>query len=190
MNLKKRILLTAIFALLSALGFGQTLDNYKNAADFAKANISGCLATLSESNSKQPVASYATYMMLPSQKSLVFYLNRNAAHSHDLNRNPLASFMIAQSPALKPEKDPNDLPRVTFSGTVTEISPEDALFPKIRDAYFKKFPSAQGYDGSADFHEFRFYVLKIEKIRSIEGFAKVYNLAELKLFWEHFWDNP
>jgi putative heme iron utilization protein len=102
--------------------------------------------------------------------SPVTLLSALALHTRNLAADPRASVLYAASFAAA---DPLALSRVTLFGTVARIDEAAA-----RQTYLARHPQAAGY---ADFGDFAFYVLHVERAHYIGGFGRIVEFARSDL---------
>lgn len=124
---------------------------------------SGTLATLSDDGT--PWASLVTFGTLDNG-SPVLCLSHLAEHARNLENNRQASLMIAD-----PTHTGDALAggRVTLAGRV-ERSDESPDEKSARDAHLDAVPSAAMY---ADFNDFTFWILRIERVRWVGGYGRM-----------------
>jgi putative heme iron utilization protein len=122
----------------------------------------GVLASLTRGG--DPWGSVVTYGALP-DGSPVFLVSRMAEHTRNLEGDPRASLVVAEPPN---DENPLDRGRVTLAGRV-EVPTGEAL-AAARTAHLAAMPSAELY---ADFDDFRFFVLRVERVRWVGGYGRM-----------------
>jgi heme iron utilization protein len=124
---------------------------------------SGSLASLSEDGT--PWASIVAFGATDAGEP-VLVVSTMAEHGRNLAREPRCSIAIGEP---VPEgEDPLDRARVTLAGRV--IVPEGEEADSALDAHARLYPFARGYATYADFTT---YVLRVERIRWVGGFARM-----------------
>lgn len=86
-----------------------------------------------------------------------------AQHTRNLKADDRASLLVA---AAEPKQDPMAEPRVTFVGRVEKLADPEAA----RARYLARHPAAALY---ADFGDFSFYRLAVDRAHMIAGFGRV-----------------
>lgn len=128
----------------------------------AAANV-GTLASLSDDGT--PWASIVTFGATDAGEP-VLVVSTMAEHGRNLAREPRCSVAIAES--VPPGEDPLDRARITLAGHV--IVPEGAEADSALEAHAAHYPYARGYATYADFTT---YVLRVERVRWVGGFARM-----------------
>ena len=124
---------------------------------------SGSLASLSDDGT--PWASIITFGATGAGEP-VLVVSTMAEHGRNLAREPKASIAIAEP---VPEgEDPLDRARITLAGHV--IVPEGAEADAALEAHAAHYPFARGY---ATYADFTIYVLRVERVRWVGGFARM-----------------
>ena len=124
---------------------------------------SGALASLSEDGS--PWASIVAFGATRAGEP-VLVVSTMAEHGRNLAREPRCSIAIAEP---VPEgEDPLDRARITLAGHV--IVPEGEEADSALEAHAERYPFARGYATYADFTT---YVLRVERVRWVGGFARM-----------------
>ena len=96
----------------------------------------------------------------------VLVVSTMAEHGRNLAREPRCSVAIAEP---VPEgEDPLDRARITLAGHV--IAPEGEEADAALEAHAANYPFARGYATYADFTT---YVLRVERVRWVGGFARM-----------------
>lgn len=123
----------------------------------------GSLASLSDDGT--PWASIVTFGASGAGEP-VLVVSTMAEHGRNLAREPRASIAIAEP--VPSGEDPLDRARITLAGHV--IVPEGAEAEAALEAHARHFPHARGYATYADFTT---YVLRVERVRWVGGFARM-----------------
>src|SRR5215211_5390473 len=123
---------------------------------------SGALATFG-ADTGHPFASLVT-VATDHDGSPLLLLSRLAAHTRNLERDPRASILLAQTG----KGDPLAHPRLTVMGRA-ERSPE----PRVRSRFLARHPKSALYAGFADF---AFWRLRVEGAHLNGGFARAASL--------------
>ena len=97
------------------------------------------------------------------QGNPVFLISGLAEHTKNLERDPRASLMVAESGA----DDPLANGRVTLLGPCTRVEGDDG---RARAAFLAAHPNAAYY---ADFRDFAFWTLRVNAIRYIGGYGRM-----------------
>ena len=106
-----------------------------------------------------PHGSYITFALLGPDP--VFLVSKLASHTQNLMKHAPASLMVYEARA----EDPLANGRVTLLGPCERD--ED---PRAREAFLKRHPGAAYY---ADFADFGFFRLRVERIRYIGGYGRM-----------------
>ena len=97
----------------------------------------------------------------------VFLISALAEHTHNLERDPRASLLVAEGGS----DDPLANGRVTMLGECRRIAADHA--PELKDAgeaFFAVHPNARYY---ADFRDFAFWKLRVDAVRYIGGYGRM-----------------
>ncbi len=135
----------------------------EEARTLVASTTSGTLATLSDDGT--PWASLVTFGVMD-DGSPVLCLSTLAEHARNLEKNRQASLMVA---------DPNHAGEVLAGGRVTlagrvRRSDEHPDEQSAREAHLEAVPSAAMY---ADFNDFSFWVLEVERARWVGGYGRM-----------------
>lgn len=122
----------------------------------------GVLSTLHHQFAATPFGSLAPYA-LTAEHEPVFLFSQIAEHTKNLAAQPRASLLVHDAAH---GGNPLAHARVTLLGTV--IAPDGAERAALLDRYLARFPEAVGY---ASAHDFRPFVLRVERVRWIAGFG-------------------
>ena len=133
----------------------------EEARTLVAAHNRGALATLSDGG--DPWASLVTYGLLE-DGSPVLHVSTYAEHGRNLRRDPRASLLVTEDTT----GDPLDAARVTLAGRA------DAVEGDERDVALAAFGAAvPGAAAYAEFDDFTFWVLRVERVRWVGGFARM-----------------
>ena len=134
----------------------------EEARTLVAAHASGLLATLTADG--DPWGSLVAYGTLP-DGAPVLHVSTLAEHGRNLARDGRASLVVAEDGA---GGEPLDAGRVTLAGRAER--PAGAAAEAARSAFQAAVPGAERY---ADFADFTFYVLRVERVRWVGGFARM-----------------
>ena len=95
-----------------------------------------------------------------------------SAHTQHMLDEPRVSLVIGAPDS--GEGDPQQLPRVSLQGKVTEIPRDAEEFAVAATRYVRRFPNADMRLQLADFRLFRF---EIDEARYVGGFARAFSLT-------------
>ncbi len=135
----------------------------EEARTLVAAATSGSLASLSEDGT--PWASIVVFGATGAGEP-VLVVSTMAEHGRNLAREPRCSIAIAEP--VPQGEDPLDRARVTLAGRV--IVPEREEAAVALEAHAAHNPFARGYAAYADFTT---YVLRVERVRWVGGFARM-----------------
>ena len=121
----------------------------------------GTLSTLALEPEGYPYGSFVTVGF--DEGNPVFLISGLAEHTKNLERDPRASLMVAESGA----DDPLANGRVTMLGPCTRVEGDDG---RARAAFLAVHPNAAYY---ADFRDFGFWKLRVSAIRYIGGYGRM-----------------
>jgi putative heme iron utilization protein len=93
----------------------------------------------------------------------IFLISELAEHTKNLERDPRASLLVAESGA----DDPLANGRVTMLGPCTRVEADGG---RARAAFLTVHPNASYY---ADFRDFAFWILSVNAIRYIGGYGRM-----------------
>lgn len=119
-----------------------------------------------------PHASMVAYALEPGAGSLLMLLSGLSAHTQHMLDEPRVSLVIGAPDS--GEGDPQQLPRVSLLGRVTEIPRDAEEFVVEASRYVGRFPSAEMRLQLADFKLFRF---EVDEARYVGGFARAFSLT-------------
>ena len=121
----------------------------------------GTLCTVALDPEGYPYGSFVTVAF--DDGNPVFLISGLAEHTRNLERDPRASLMVAESGAA----DPLANGRVTMLGPCTRVDGDDG---RARAAFLKTHPNASYY---ADFRDFGFWTLQVDHVRYIGGYGRM-----------------
>jgi putative heme iron utilization protein len=121
----------------------------------------GTLCTLALEPDGYPYGSFVTVAF--DDGNPVFLISRLAEHTKNLERDPRASLMVAESGSA----DPLANGRVTLLGPCTRVEGDGG---SARTAFLAVHPNAAYY---ADFRDFGFWKLQVRSIRYIGGYGRM-----------------
>ncbi len=120
----------------------------------------GVISTTFRGRESWPYGSLATYAPDTDGRP-IFLFSGLSDHTGNLAKDPKASLLVEQ--ALR-RKNPQQGPRITVLGRV-----EKTTEPRHRARFLARHPGAARY---ADFGDFGFYVMSIERVHLVGGFAR------------------
>jgi heme iron utilization protein len=123
----------------------------------------GTLCTLALEPEGYPYGSFVTVAVDPDAGNPVFLISRLAEHTKNLERDPRASLLVAESGA----EDPLANGRVTMLGPCARVEGDGG---GARAAFLAVHPNAAYY---ADFSDFAFWKLRVNAIRYIGGYGRM-----------------
>ena len=121
----------------------------------------GTLCTLAQEPEGYPYGSFVTVAL--DDGSPIFLISGLAEHTKNLERDPRASLLVAESGA----DDPLANGRVTLLGPCTRLEGDDG---SARAAFLTVHPNAAYY---ADFRDFAFWRLRVNAVRYIGGYGRM-----------------
>ena len=133
-----------------------------NARKLVRSMHSGVLSTISLSNKGFPFGSVTPYLMTEAG-DIVIYASDIAQHSRNMKTDSHVSLCINDGS----QDDSQASARVTV---LAHAKPDD-VDEATQAQYFELFPKAKGY---VQAHDFRFYLLRVERVRYIGGFGEIY----------------
>lgn len=142
---------------------GRSVSNVTVGAETRRllfAGRSGVLSTTMRGRDAWPYGSLVTYAP-DVDGSPIFLFSTLSDHTNNLAKSPKASLLIDQAQQLK---NPQRGPRATYMGTISLTKN-----PRHRRRYLARHPEAAMYAG---FGDFGFYVMALDRIHSVGGFAR------------------
>ena len=121
----------------------------------------GTLSTLALEPEGYPYGSFVTVAF--DEGNPIFLISGLAEHTKNLEQDPRASLMVAESGAV----DPLANGRVTMLGLCTRVEGDGG---SARAAFFAAHPNSTYY---ADFRDFAFWKLQVEYVRYIGGYGRM-----------------
>ena len=133
-------------------------------------------ATLATLRGGAPNASMVLY--LPEQDFSAFHVrvSRLAWHTQDMQDDARVALSIQQTDA--PERDPQQLARITLRGEAMQLPNEGAQFERLKAAWLARYPDARVTFELADF---AFWRIAPREARLVAGFARTFNLTPEQL---------
>jgi len=147
----------------AALAAAGDFDAVGGAKHLLRTVRAGALATL-ERTDGVPFASLTT-VATDLDGSPLFLISELSAHTQNLRQDPRASLLLAQTG----KGDPLAHPRLTVVGRATETRE-----PRVRERFLARHPKARLY---ADFADFSFWRLAVERAHLNGGFARARDLT-------------
>ncbi|WP_245566219.1 HugZ family protein [Stappia stellulata] len=107
----------------------------------------------------------------------VMLISTLSRHTQALEADPRCSLLVGE-----PGKgDPLAHPRLTLVGTATPVAADDPVHRHVRRRYLMRHPKAKLY---ADFADFSFFRVRVERASLNGGFGKAYELMPSDLLLE------
>lgn len=133
-------------------------------------------ATLATLRGGAPNASMVLY--LPEQDFSAFHVrvSRLAWHTQDMQDDSRVALSIQETDS--PERDPQQLARLTLRGEAMQLPNEGAQFERLKAAWLARYP-----DSGVTFElpDFAFWRIAPLEARFVAGFAKTFNLTPAAL---------
>jgi heme iron utilization protein len=136
----------------------------KNARLFLRKNRNGILSTISVTVDQYPFGSVCPYMVDNEGRPIVL-MSDIAQHT----KNILVNMKVCLTVMDETKKHRLDGGRVSYVGKIGRVGPKRLL--KLQERFLRIFPEAQSYFEAHDFH---YYQIEPQRLRYIEGFAKIY----------------
>ena len=130
------------------------------------------LASLGTLRNGQPFVSMVLFAVADDFSAFYIHTSKLAFHTQDFLKNPVVSLMIMEAASANP--DPQQLARISLSGTVSAVNAEDDDFGRAQLLYLTKFPQSEPLFGFTDFSLYR---ITPENARYVAGFGKAFNLT-------------
>ena len=121
----------------------------------------GTLCTLATEPAGFPYGSFVTVAF--ERENPIFLISALAEHTRNLQQDPRASLLVAESGA----EDPLANGRVTMLGVCTRVEEDGG---SARAAFLAAHPNAAYY---ADFRDFGFWKLHVDSVRYIGGYGRM-----------------
>jgi putative heme iron utilization protein len=142
-----------------------TPTHAERARTLAAAIATGTLCTIALEPPGYPYGSFVTVAFDGGDP--VFLISALAEHTHNLERDPRASLLVAEGGA----DDPLANGRVTMLGECRRIGTDDSAdLQHAREAFLAVHPNARYY---ADFRDFAFWKLRVAAVRYIGGYGRM-----------------
>jgi heme iron utilization protein len=138
-----------------------TPTHAERARTLVASRSTGTLCTLALDPAGYPYGSFVTVAF--DAGNPVFLISSLAEHTRNLERDPRASLLVAESGAA----DPLANGRVTLLGPCTRVGSDET---SARTAFLATHPNAGYY---ADFRDFGFWRLQVESVRYIGGYGRM-----------------
>ena len=138
------------------------------AKQLSRTHHSGVLGTHSTSMPGYPFGSVVPYLLTPAGDAII-YISDIALHTRNIKANDKVSLTIFNAG----EDDSQANGRVTIMGSAELAKQND-----VKAQYFRLFPQAKKYEQT---HDFKFYVIRTERVRFIGGFGKIHWVD--KAYW-------
>lgn len=124
-----------------------------------------------------PFVSMVPYAVAPGPAVLVLHVSGLAAHTGNMQRQPLTSVMVMEAEVAG--QPVHALPRLTLQTQAVPLSPDHPWTEACRTAYLKRFPEAEPMTALPDF---RFVALEVLGARQVAGFGAARSVSpdELK----------
>lgn len=129
------------------------------------------VAALGTLQDNEPYVSMVPFAVTPTGKSLIIHTSRLAAHTQNMRRNERVSVLVTEPEGA--DKIAQSLARVTIQGNAREAAVEEADYPRWREAYLGRFPSAAPL---FDFADFSLTLIDVASARLVAGFAQAVSL--------------
>ena len=121
----------------------------------------GTLCTLAVEPAGYPYGSFVTVAF--DKENPIFLISAVAEHTRNLEQDPRASLLVAESSAA----DPLANGRVTMLGPCTRVEGDDST---ARAAFLAAHPNSAYY---VDFRDFGFWKLRVDSVRYIGGYGRM-----------------
>ena len=138
------------------------------AKQLSRTHHRGVLGTHSTSMPGYPFGSVVPYLLTPAGDAII-YISDIALHTRNIKANDKVSLTIFDAG----EDDSQANGRVTIMGSAELAKQND-----VKAQYFRLFPQAKKYEQT---HDFKFYVIRTERVRFIGGFGKIHWVD--KVYW-------
>lgn len=138
------------------------------AQDLVRTGRYGALAAF-ESGSGHPFASRVAFCPAI-DGTPVMLISELSEHTRSVQSDPRCSLLVGETGT----GDPLAYPRITLIGRAKKIERDDPEREQVRARYLARHPKAALY---ADFGDFAFYAIEIERASLNGGFGKAYHLT-------------
>jgi len=119
------------------------------------------------------LVSMVPYALEPHLGYLVIHVSDLAAHTRNLGLRPRVSLLVMQSEV--PGEPVHALPRVTFDGFASVLTPDSQPWQLCRTAYLQRFPEAEPMTQLGDF---KFVAVEVRGARQVAGFGSARSIGE------------
>jgi hypothetical protein len=124
----------------------------------------GVLSTISVDVPGYPFGSVTPYCADADCQPLI-YISHIAQHTRNILADSRVSLTVVESSG---DADVQAQGRLTCIANARRVQPDDL---RVRDRYFRYFPSARQYDQT---HDFEFFRLELVRLRFIGGFGQIF----------------
>ena len=132
---------------------------------------------LGTARDNEPLATWVAFVPERDYGGFILHLSGLSLHTRFLDTNPRASLSISELD-VTPGKDPQELTRVSFQGTVALLERGSEEYDRARVQYQKRlFHSTPQFK----FGDFGLYRFAIESARYVPGFGQVFRLGPMDL---------
>ena len=143
----------------------EKLKEYEyNAVSLFRNCQEGILSTVSKLHEGYPFGSFVTFIS-GNSRNIYFYISDLAQHTKNISFESKSCLTLSR---LTKKDDKQNSERLTIVGDITVV--EGDLINYCKERFFKHFPQSRSY---SNFHDFKFYKMKISHVRWIGGFGKI-----------------
>lgn len=146
--------------------------NTKLAAQLKELLLRQPVAALATLHAGEPSVSMVPYAAAPDGESLVVYVSRLAAHTHDMLCHPKVGLLMMAPPT--GVSSPHQLARVTLQGCALLSERGSGDHAQLRRAYETRFPHSVEW---LDLPDFELFQIQPESVRFVGGFARAVDLS-------------
>lgn len=129
-------------------------------------------ALATASSDATPLAAMVAYAFDEDFSGFYIHVSQLSQHTRHMLANPKASLVI--SAVDKHDDDPQTLPRVSLSGSVSALARDSADYDRARRLYLHRLPTATPL---FDFTDFVLFRLTVDSVRFVGGFAQARSLG-------------
>jgi putative heme iron utilization protein len=129
------------------------------------------VAALGTLHDDEPYVSMVPFAITRTGTSLIVHASRLAAHTQNMMRNVRVSVLVSEPEGS--QSMPQSLARVTIQGTARLAVRDEPEYPRWREAYLKRFPSAAPM---FEFADFNLFLIEVVSARLVAGFAQAVTL--------------
>jgi hypothetical protein len=123
-----------------------------------------------------PYVGLLPYAITPEFDALLIHASKLAKHSKGLRHGAQYSALIHATDI--PAGDPLQIPRISLQGLVVLLTKDSNTYSAGKAQYQAKFPTSAQTFTLADFN---LYALRIDSVRFVAGFGKIFNLDAEKI---------